>query len=301
LFMAYYTLCGHSSGEIAAAYAARILTLEECVRIAYARGLAAKTLSDSTKIRGAMLAVGASVEEVQSCIHSLRNGRAVIACVNRRLSVTLSGDEKAIAELQSTLDERGFLTRRLKVDVAYHSHHMQLALQQYRSLIGEISPQTSHVPFYSAVHGRAMLADELHADYWVDNLILRVEFVQALKGLLIDNTKVTTLVEIGSHCALQTPLNDITRQQVPSRNIEYLPSLKRKVDAMEALQQLAISLLLRGFPLNLESKNFPVMAHTKRRPVLLTNLRKYPWNHSERYWHSCRLTSNLYHREICSQ
>ncbi|KAF7592121.1 hypothetical protein BBP40_000669 [Aspergillus hancockii] len=292
---------GHSSGEIAAAYAARILTLEECVRIAYARGLAARTLSDSTKIthtQGAMLAVGASVEEVQPCLKSLRDGRAVIACVNSGSRVTVSGDEIAIVDLQSTLDERGLFTRRLNVDVAYHSHHMQLVSQQYRSLIGNISPQPSEIPFYSAVYSRAMLADGLHADYWVDILVFRFEFVHALESLLMEKTKVTTILEIGPHCALQTPVKEIIEQQSQSRNAEYSPSLRRKVDAVEALQQLAVSLFLRGFPHNLESINFPGMALTKRRPALLTNLPKYPWNHSERYWHSSRLTANLYHRKF---
>ncbi|KAE8149878.1 hypothetical protein BDV25DRAFT_140396 [Aspergillus avenaceus] len=289
---------GHSSGEIAAAYAARILTLEECVRVAYARGLAAKTLSESLKTKGAMLAVGASVEDIRPSVEALQNGHAVIACVNSGSSVTVSGDESAIIELQSILDKRGLFTRKLKVDVAYHSHHMQQVSQQYLTLIGDLAPKPSDIPFHSAVHGRVVLASELGASYWVENLVSRVEFVKALENLTTTSTHVTTLVELGPHCALQMPVKDIVRGQDLGRTVNYLPSLKRNENAAEAMHKLAVSLFLQGFMLNLEAINLPDKPLTNRRPTLLTNLPKYPWNHTERYWHSSRLTNNLYHRKF---
>ena len=71
---------GHSSGEIAAAYAAGILALEECVRIAYARGVAAALLTaDKANEKGSMLAVGATSTEVQAFLDAIDGHKAVIA------------------------------------------------------------------------------------------------------------------------------------------------------------------------------------------------------------------------------
>lgn len=287
---------GHSSGEIAAAYAARNLTLEECVKIAYARGLASNFLTQNSNSQGAMLAVGASASEVQPFVDALSNKHAVIACVNSGSSVTVSGDEDAIAELQGVLDKEQIFTRRLQVDVAYHSHHMKQVAQQYRLLMGRVAPKDSRISFHSAVHGRRMVARDLDASYWVENLVSRVEFVQALENLISENPKVTTLIEIGPHCALQTPIKQIVSQSFPNRNIEYLATLKRKADAVEAVQHLVCALFVRGFPADLGAVNFPDAHSNARKPALLTNMPKYPWNHSERYWHSSRLTNNLYFR-----
>ena len=294
---------GHSSGEIAAAYAAGILTLEECVRVAYARGTAAALLTKNTSNgRGSMMAVGASCATVQPYIDRVRGHRAVVACINSESSVTVSGDAEAISELQSTLDEEGIFARKLQVDVAYHSHHMQRVAKQYRQLIGEIAPQESSVPFHSTVRGRTIPSCDLNAAYWVDNLVSRVEFVMGVRSLLgqrVSDGKterpVSTVIEIGPHCALQTPIKQIIEYHFSDVKIDYIPSLKRKTDAVEAMQQLAIALWMRGLPLNFERINFPDL---RTKPAVLTNLSPYPWNHSESYWHPARLSDNIYYRQF---
>lgn len=296
---------GHSSGEIAAAYAAGILSLEECVRVAYARGVAAALLSaDPQNGKGSMMAVGANSTEVQSLLDTLCGHHAVIACVNSESSVTVSGDDEAIIRLQKVLDKKGVFARKLQVDVAYHSHHMQRVAKQYRSFIGRIVPRTSSIPFHSTVHGKHILPSALNASYWVSNLVSRVEFVEGVRSLLghrvaIGQTSkaINTLVEIGPHCALQTPIKQIVGHHFPSTKVHYLPSLKRKVDAVHAIHQLAMALWTHGLQLDFGAVNFPgVEIGEERKPTVLTNLPQYPWNHSEFYWHKTRLSDNLYQR-----
>ncbi|KAJ5832327.1 hypothetical protein N7474_000638 [Penicillium riverlandense] len=292
---------GHSSGEIAAAYAAGILGLEECIRIAYSRGVAANLLANDKTVQGAMLAVGANAGEVQQILDAMRGQRAVVACVNSESSVTLSGDRDVIVELQAALDKEGIFTRRLQVDVAYHSHHMQQVAQQYKSLLRKIAPRASDIPFHSTVRGGLVAGTSLDASYWVDNLVSRVEFVKGLQSLLADTqapTQITSLVEIGPHPALQTPVKDIIRLHAPTRNVQYSHTLKRKVDAIEAVQNLAASLFVQGMTLNFEAINFPDLGRSQRKPNLLTKLPKYPWNHTERYWFCSRLGQNLFHRQF---
>lgn len=112
---------GHSSGEIAAAYACGALTARETISIAYYRGKVMTEL-DSAKAPGAMAAVGLGPEEVAPY---LRPGVAV-GCENSPRSTTLTGDQNALElvlqEIKDVLPD--ILVRILNVDRAYHSSEM---------------------------------------------------------------------------------------------------------------------------------------------------------------------------------
>lgn len=107
---------GHSSGEIAAAYAAGALSVHEAITIAYYRGYAA---ADS-KRRGGMAAIGLGREQVEEryCSNSV-----VVACENSASSVTISGDEDALDLVLQSIkaDWPEKLARKLRVEKAYHS------------------------------------------------------------------------------------------------------------------------------------------------------------------------------------
>lgn len=110
---------GHSSGEVAAAFAAGILTLRDAIIIAYYRGLHMGRSSSSTESlepKGAMCAVGICETECQILLEPYF-GRAVVAAINSPTSCTLSGDEEAIREIWNISKERGFFCRMLHVDM----------------------------------------------------------------------------------------------------------------------------------------------------------------------------------------
>lgn len=106
---------GHSSGEIAAAYAAGSLNMHDAILLAYYRGAASKNQTRA----GAMAAVGLAYDEVAKWL----SPGVVIACENSPSSVTLSGDADAVKSVLSTLQEEhpDAFQRLLKVNKAYHS------------------------------------------------------------------------------------------------------------------------------------------------------------------------------------
>lgn len=106
---------GHSSGEIAAAYAARAISLREAVIMSYYRGYVTKNLPST----GGMVAVGLGADVVSRFL----KGGVVIACENSHMSVTLSGNIKELDSVVEAIKESNpdVLVRTLKVDVAYHS------------------------------------------------------------------------------------------------------------------------------------------------------------------------------------
>ncbi|KAF4539180.1 Polyketide synthase [Lasiodiplodia theobromae] len=93
---------GHSSGEMAAAFAAGMLSLDAAMRAAYQRGQAVAGL----KRRGAMVAVAAGAAQVQPLLDDV-SGCAVVACENSPKSATVSGDERAVDDFVAAAEARG--------------------------------------------------------------------------------------------------------------------------------------------------------------------------------------------------
>lgn len=106
---------GHSSGEIAAAYAAHAISFREAIIIAYYRGYVARHPSSA----GGMVAVGLGADATSDFLEE----GVVIACENSPESVTLSGDIEQLHKVTVAIKESkpDVLARTLKVDMAYHS------------------------------------------------------------------------------------------------------------------------------------------------------------------------------------
>ena len=146
------SVVGHSSGEIAAAYAMGALNHEDAMLVAYHRGVCSSKMA-SKELNGSMMAVGMSEASVQPLIESLTLGKAVVACVNSPSSITISGDVSAIDELHTILEDKKIFARKLAVEVAYHSHHMNAISEEYRAALENIKtrdPETN-VDFFSSV------------------------------------------------------------------------------------------------------------------------------------------------------
>lgn len=108
---------GHSSGEIAAAFVAGAVTMEQALFLSYYRG---RIFSQSPlATAGAMAVVGLGVDKVRRLLVP----GAVIACENSGSNTTIAGDEAAVEETISIAVKEypGIFTRRLQVEMAYHS------------------------------------------------------------------------------------------------------------------------------------------------------------------------------------
>jgi acyl transferase domain-containing protein len=106
---------GHSSGEIAGAYAAGFLSMEEAITIAYYRGY----ITTKQTRPGAMAAIGLGAQNTATF---LIDG-VVVACENSPDSCTISGDAESVSEVVDKIKEAmpDVLARLLKVSIAYHS------------------------------------------------------------------------------------------------------------------------------------------------------------------------------------
>ena len=257
---------GHSSGEIAAAYATGAHSAAEAIIVAYYRG---KVLA-THKTPGGMLAVGLGPNQVSSYIEPTQ-GKVVIAAVNSPSSVTLSGDDRAVATVKESLDQDKIFARLLQTGgKAYHSYHMTSLGEEYvrltkramHKLAREIaaSPrQTSALWVSSVFPSKMQPGEDLSPAYWRQNLVSPVLFSPAIEKLAKDSSlSIGQLIEIGPHPALGGPLRQIRAALETQDGIKLPPclgSISRGGDGLKNMLSLAGDLFIKNVAVDLAAIN----------------------------------------------
>ncbi|NGO74015.1 acyltransferase domain-containing protein, partial [Streptomyces boncukensis] len=131
---------GHSQGEIAAAVVAGALTLNDGARVVALRSHAIRTLAGA----GGMASIPLPRTHVDTLIAPY-NGRLSIATVNGPAVTVISGDTQAIQDIVDHTDG----AKRINVDYASHSAHVETIENDLRELLAPITPHTGTIPFYS--------------------------------------------------------------------------------------------------------------------------------------------------------
>ena len=285
---------GHSSGEIAAAYCLGSLSSQNALMLAYHRGRLASAMKDiAPGLKGRMIAVALSQELAEPYIMRLTSGNAIVACINSPESVTISGDETAIMELQNNLNASGIFARLLKVENAYHSSHMKTIENHYIDAVRDVqaSEASDGRLMFSSVTGKLVSGVDLGADYWARNLVSPVIFSEAVNSLLLSRTaQPDVLLEIGPHSVLQAPLKQILDAFHNSKvRPASISMLERGKDAAMTALQAAGELWTRGYPIDLEKVNMDLIDGPNPDYQVLNDLPPYPFNHSKSYWHESHL------------
>lgn len=305
---------GHSSGEIAAAYGAGFLTARDAIYIAYYRGLHCRhAASPNGEIKGAMLAVGTSMEDaLQLCEDDEFAGRINLAASNSSSSVTISGDEDAIEELEFVLEDEQKFHRRLRVDMAYHSKHMEPCSGPYidslrRAGVKPRTPEPCSSPcvWYSSVRNGKPVESmpELGDTYWTENMTKPVLFSQALSSALTANAvpAYDAVLEIGPHPALKGPASQ-TIQELIQDGLPYHGTLSRGSNAIAAFSACLGFLWERlggnSSRLNLEHCQSALSdSSTASSYNVVKGLPTYQWKHDIPYWHESRRSRRIRSRK----
>ncbi|KAI1060451.1 hypothetical protein LB506_007030 [Fusarium annulatum] len=285
---------GHSSGEVAAAYAAGALSRQNAIIVAYHRGIASSMAKVAAEVPGTMMAVAFGEAEAQRYIDRVTSGTIDVACLNSPESSTISGDLTTIEDLKSLLDAEGIFDRKLKVDAAYHSHHMRRIAHNYHQAMQNIesSDVRGGITFYSSVTG-AVKPTAFGADYWTDNLVSQVKFSQALALLRSDQLRnepgidTSVFIELGPHPALAGPSRQtLTPTGGGKFKFEYFSALVRHKNAVQTVLSLAGKIFELGLGVDLDA----VLKMTeKREPGIIRDMKSYPWDIAP-FWHESRLS-----------
>ena len=231
-------IIGHSLGEIAAAYVAGALSLEDAALVACERS----RLMHRTSGTGRMVAVGLAKPELLKRISPWAE-RVSIAVVNGPTACALSGDSDAILEIARTLEADGVFCRLLAVDVACHSDHMAPLQDELRCALVCIQPRQSLTPLYSTLLGKVVQGAELDADYWARNLREPVQFEAVMQRVLGAGQRV--FLEVSPSPALLTP---IRANAAKHGEVVAVPSLRADYPEAESLLESAAVLSVNGAP-----------------------------------------------------
>ena len=268
-------IVGHSIGEVAAAFAAGALTIKQTVQVIYQRSQAQNRASG----KGGMLAVGLSLEDARKLIEGYA-GKVSIGAVNGPEMLTLSGDAVPLEQIAQLLESRGVFNRPVRVQVAYHSHHMEPIKGIMQRAMHDVQGVKTTTPLYSTVTGRREEGKHLNAAYWFQNARQPVLFTAALNQMVTEGFD--TFVEIGPHPVLISGAEALFKKR--DRDCVIAPSMTRKEPEAAVFLQSLARLAARGLEPSTEK-----MFGLNRRYVRLP---KHPWQHT-RHWFEAPAAAEL--------
>jgi acyl transferase domain-containing protein len=254
------SVVGHSSGEIAAAYTLGAITREAAWKLSYHRGRLTSAIKYlAPNLKGRMMAVALSSGNTAELLADVKEGNAIVGCINSPENVTVSGDEVAVLSLETTLKSRGIFARLLKVENAYHSFHMKIIERHYLQSINGIQIHEAQQgrTMFSSVTGKAISPGDLGHLYWAQNLVSPVQFSDAFTSLLQSKrVRPDVILEIGPHGVLQGPMKQIIDAKSKSKlKPSCLSILSRGKNAVVTSLQAVGHLWSVGCPVDLNRVN----------------------------------------------
>ncbi|MEV7044742.1 SDR family NAD(P)-dependent oxidoreductase [Amycolatopsis sp. NPDC051061] len=256
-------IVGHSVGEVAAAYAAGVYSLEDALTISFHRASLQARLAG----RGGMAAVDLPVAEVAP---HLVDG-VTVAAVNSKHATTIAGDRDAVATVTESLTAAGASVKPLRVEVAYHSPQMDEIREPLVAALAGIQPHSADIPLFSTVTGAQVRGPELDAQYWWRNVRQPVRFADAFRKVLTRG--IGAVVEVGPHPVLATAIDEAVSDRTDA--VVLLASLRRDRPHREQLLETLGRLYATGAEVTWGT------LHNGPREHL--DLPRYPWQR-DRHW-----------------
>ncbi|WP_206491199.1 polyketide synthase Pks13 [Rhodococcus sp. KRD162] len=243
---------GHSMGEVAAAYVAGGLNLEDAVRIIYARSRLLAEGQDGlgAASQGAMALVEYTPDEVKTLTDQFPH---VEPCVYAAPTHTTVGGPRAEVEsLVEMAEAAGKMARLLDVKGAGHTAAVDVLLGELAAELAGIEPSKLTAGVYSSVdreaHYRVGHAAIHGVEYWTKGMRHPVWFTQAVNVAVGDGH--TTFVELAPNpVALMSVAATAWAAGVADSTL--IPTLKRKEDEEQTFLAALAQLYVHGHALEL--------------------------------------------------
>jgi polyketide synthase 7 len=210
---------GHSQGEIAAACVAGALSLRDGAKIT---ALRSQLLNDMAS-DGAMASLGCDVAQAQQLLCGVDD--LSIAAINSPFSIVISGRVAAIDTLLGRCEAEGVWNRRIEVDYASHSQHVEVIREQFLEGLADVEPHSAPAEFFSTVTGGLLDTADLDADYWYRNIRQTVQFETALRSACEHGYR--TFVESSPHPILTMATEETVNDAFEDASAVVVPTLGR--------------------------------------------------------------------------
>ncbi|MFI1408231.1 SDR family NAD(P)-dependent oxidoreductase, partial [Streptomyces griseofuscus] len=236
---------GHSQGEIAAACVAGALSLDDAARLVAVRSRVIAGMRGG----GGMAAVAATAADLAERI-ARYDGRLETAALNGPRSVVVAGPDDDLDHLLAALGAEGVRARRLPVDYASHTAHMDDARTALHEELADIEPLPGGaVPFYSTVTGDWAAPAALDGAYWFRNLRETVRLEPAVRALTEQGYR--TFIEVSAHPVLTTAIEETG--QDAGADLAAVGTLRRGQGGAEDFAHALATAWAAGVPVRWES------------------------------------------------
>ncbi|MFD8244236.1 polyketide synthase Pks13 [Nocardia sp. NPDC059691] len=245
---------GHSMGEVAGAYIAGGLSLEDAVRVICARsrlmGEGEQMISDDD-VRN-MALIEYSAEDVASLLPEYPD--VEVAVYAAPTNTVIGGPQDQVAAIVARVEAAGKFARVLQTRGAGHTSQMDPLLGELAAELAGIEPTKLKTGLYSTVHKEEFFRsghDPIHdEDYWVKNMRHSVYFTNAVK-LAVDAGHTTFLELAPNSVALMQVLGTTFAAGV--HDAQLIPTLKRKEDESAGVIAALAQLYVHGHKVDLFS------------------------------------------------
>lgn len=256
---------GHSVGEIAAAWAAGALSLDQAIAVVVARSRHQEGVHGS----GGMAALMLSEREARRFLVTANVPGVDIAAINSWRSVTVSGPVSEIDQVLAAAADLKVSARRLDLDYPFHSSLVDAVRAPLLRELEGLKPHPLRRRLISTVTGDVADADMLGGEHWWRNVREPVRFECALGHLLKQGLRV--FVEIGPKPILASYVRDALRES--GERGAVLESLTESDEqARDPIELCASKVLLAGGSVDLRRFFGPP-------PAIAMPLPLYPWQH----------------------
>ena len=242
---------GHSSGEVAAAYASGALSLKEATGLVYHRA----TLQQRTAGSGRMLAIGLDRPGLEEILEALcipyrpEEGptSVEIACENAPASTVICGKETALQPIMEELERRNLQNRLIPGNIAFHSSAMDPLKDDALAALSFFDDRNfnADIPLISSVTG--VKTERLDSAYWWANIRQPVHFAGAMETIMRDY-RPDVVLEVAPHSALQPTIAQCLEGN--AQEAACIPTLMRDTDVCLGFQEALGALFRAGVELD---------------------------------------------------
>ncbi|MEV5878548.1 beta-ketoacyl synthase N-terminal-like domain-containing protein [Streptomyces sp. NPDC052101] len=236
---------GHSQGEIAAACVSGALSLADAAKVV---ALRSQAIGERLAGRGGMASVALTESEAVACLERWSD-RVEVAAVNGPSSVVIAGDAQALDEALQALSDDGVRVRRVAVDYASHTRHVEDIRDALAETLDGIDAQAPAIPFFSTVTGTWVdEAGVLDGGYWYRNLRGQVGFGPAVAELIRQGHK--AFIEVSAHPVLVQPITETVDEAEGRVDAVVTGSLRREEGGLRRLMASMAEVFVRGVPVD---------------------------------------------------
>ncbi|MEV0643417.1 SDR family NAD(P)-dependent oxidoreductase [Streptomyces sp. NPDC050619] len=193
-----------------------------------------------------MVSVALSAAEVGELIAGY-DGAIDIAANNGPRSVVVAGSVDALDELLADCKSRSIRAKRIPVDYASHSAHVEELRDELLDALSSLTPRAVQVPFLSTVTGEPLSGEELDAAYWFTNLRQTVRLEDATRTLLEQGHRI--FIEASAHPILTVALQETIDTTEYDATVT-LPSLHRDEGGLDDFLASAAQAHVWGAPVD---------------------------------------------------